>query len=221
MSKAAAAKLAAMKASAPADEYFGRMKLSFLGINNTFRDQAIRAGDHTTNQTVTGPVGWAEDALRAWQAKYSHDPQLARTYYLAFLVDQKIWLPDFQQRATGYLLALSQKFPSTFFGKQAKADLSKGMTMNFYLQPLPCDSAAAALVTPAPAPTADPKHNIKVNAIPAPCYTPTPPPAPSMMPLPAASSAPSMTAAPAASPVASMVPAPAASPVSGASPIHT
>jgi|SRR5579863_2152177 len=179
VSKAQQQKLAELKASAPADEYFGKMKLSFLGINNTFRDQAIRAGDHTTNATVTGPVSWAEDALRSWQQKYAKDPQLARTYYLAFLVDRKIWLADFQERATFYLVMLRQKFPTTYFGKQAKADLSKGMTMNFYASPMPCDSAAGALVTPAPVPTADPKDNIKVNEIPVPCFTvaPTPPPA--------------------------------------------
>jgi hypothetical protein len=163
-----------MKASAPADEYFGKMKLSFLGINNTFRDQAIRAGDHTTNPTVTGPVTWAEDALHAWQKKYSRDPQLARSYYLAFLVDQKIWLPDFQQRATTYLILLKQQFAGTYFGKQAKADLAKGMTMNFYAQPAACGAKDA----PAPGPTADPKHNIKVNEIPVPCYTVAPSPGP-------------------------------------------
>ena len=27
-----------LKVSAPGDEYFGRMKMSYLGINNTFRD---------------------------------------------------------------------------------------------------------------------------------------------------------------------------------------
>ena len=37
------------KNSAPADEYFGRMKLSYLGMNNTFRDSAISSGDHTTD----------------------------------------------------------------------------------------------------------------------------------------------------------------------------
>jgi hypothetical protein len=179
VSKAEEAKIAAMKASAPADEYFGKMKLSFLGIDNTFRDQAIRAGDHTTNPTVAGPVMWAEDALRAWQKKYSHDPQLARTYYLAFLVDRKIWLPDFQQRATTYIILLKQQFATTYFGKQAKADLAKGMTMNFYAQPAACGAQTTGQDAAAPVPTADPKDNIKVNEISVPCYAAAPSPAPS------------------------------------------
>ncbi|HZZ66084.1 MAG TPA: hypothetical protein VFE17_11330, partial [Candidatus Baltobacteraceae bacterium] len=35
-----------MHISAPGDEYFGRMKMSYLGINNTFHDDLIRAGDY-------------------------------------------------------------------------------------------------------------------------------------------------------------------------------
>lgn len=216
LSKAQQQKLAELKASAPADEYFGKMKLSFLGINNTFRDQAIRAGDHTTNPSVTGPLGWAEDALRAWQKKYSKDPQLARSYYLAFLADRKIWLADFQQRATTYLVALRQKFPTTFFGKQAKADLQKGMTMNFYAPAMPCDTSAPVLNTPAPLPTDDVKNNIKVNAIPVPCYTI----APSPIPLPGISATPIPEVSPTPAP-ASLTPTPISPTNTPASPTPT
>jgi len=31
--------------SAPGDEYFGRMKMSYLGIDNTYKDGAISAGE--------------------------------------------------------------------------------------------------------------------------------------------------------------------------------
>lgn len=221
LSKAQQQKLAELKASAPADEYFGKMKLSFLGINNTFRDQAIRAGDHTTNPSVTGPLGWAEDALHAWQQKYSKDPQLARSYYLAFLADRKVWLVDFQRRATAYLVALRQKFPTSFFGKQAKADLQKGMTMNFYEPAVPCDTSAPVLNTPAPLPTADVKNNIKVNAIPVPCYTIAPSPSPSPSPTPGISATPvpeiSPTPVPALSPPPTATVSPTPTPAASAS----
>ncbi|HXN09241.1 MAG TPA: hypothetical protein VN860_06230, partial [Candidatus Acidoferrales bacterium] len=71
-----------MKHSAPADEYFGKMKLSFLGINNTFRDQAVRAGDHTVDGSVISRVELANDSLRDWRRKYPLDPQLARSLFL-------------------------------------------------------------------------------------------------------------------------------------------
>src|SRR5713226_7523883 len=42
--------------SAPADRYFGRMKMSYLGLNNTFRDAAITAGDHTDSPGIVSKV---------------------------------------------------------------------------------------------------------------------------------------------------------------------
>jgi hypothetical protein len=194
MSKYQREELERMKMSAPADEYFGKMKLSYLGIDNTFRDQAVRAGDHTTDKSVTSPVMWAEDALRAWQTKYAHDPQLARTYYLAFLADRKIWLRDFQERAMGYLVLLRQKFPTTYFGKVAKADLAKGMTLTYYAQPVLCQPSPAATTLPVLAVNA--KNNVKVNEVPVPCYTlaPSPTPGPSASPASRASPAPASTA---------------------------
>src|SRR5271155_3868958 len=50
--------------SAPGDEYFGRMKMSYLGINNTFHDETIRAGDYTTDSGIINKVGFADDALQ-------------------------------------------------------------------------------------------------------------------------------------------------------------
>ncbi|MBV8596690.1 MAG: hypothetical protein JOZ50_10645, partial [Candidatus Eremiobacteraeota bacterium] len=67
LSKMQREKLEQMKVSAPADEYFGKMKLSFLGIDNTFRDQSIRAGAHTTDQSVISKLDFAADSLRDWQ----------------------------------------------------------------------------------------------------------------------------------------------------------
>jgi hypothetical protein len=40
------------------------MKLSFLGINNTFRDASITAGEHTVDPALVDKVMPADDALR-------------------------------------------------------------------------------------------------------------------------------------------------------------
>src|ERR1700752_7553 len=71
------------KYSAPGDEYFGKMKMSYLGINNTYKDEAIRAGDFTTDSNLINKVNLADDALDSWSAKYPYDPALARSFYLA------------------------------------------------------------------------------------------------------------------------------------------
>jgi hypothetical protein len=124
--------LAKFRNSAPADEYFGKLKLSFLGMNNVFRDAAISSGDHTTDPAIVNKVGYAEDALEAWGQKYPNDPQLARTYYLATQVDRKIWTKANQDRAWLYLNRVVDQFPGTYFANVIRRDLAIGFTEHYY-----------------------------------------------------------------------------------------
>jgi hypothetical protein len=218
------------KNSAPADEYFGSMKLSYLGMNNTFRDSAISSGDHTIDPGIIHKVELAENALEAWGKKYPRDPQLARTYFLATQVDRKIWTKNNQELAWKYMNRVVQLFPGTFFGKTLKADLAKGFTQHYYALPVPCTTPVPsappdpnATVTPAGAfaapspdasptiePTPTPKptpqitqaaKNLRIEVIPQPCVPP-PTPSPSPSPSASASPAPDATASAATSPAA-------------------
>jgi hypothetical protein len=220
------------KNSAPADEYFGRAKISYLGMNNTFRDSAISSGDHTTDPGIINRVAFAEEALDAWANKYPRDPQLARTYFLATQVERKIWVKANQDRAWIYLNRLVQQFPATYFGKLLKRDLAIGFTEHYYAPALPCatpvpspaptdppSAAADALATdaPSPPPTADPSptpspgpvettiaKGLRVQIIPQACVPP-PTPTPSPTPTP--------TIVPEATPSASAAPLDTAAPV--------
>ena len=213
--------LQVLKDAAPGDEYFGRMKLSFLGINNTFHDDAIRAGAYTTDQRLISAVSFADEALNAWAAKYPNDPQLARSYFLAFQMYRKVWTPDGQQKAWNYAHILMRKWPSSFFGKTLKKDLSIGYTEHYFAQPVECATLAfpgaspspSASPTPSPTPIPTPTpgpDQPKVEILPVPCYTPspspypmsstTPSPGPSGSPAAAPSTAPSASASPSATP---------------------
>jgi hypothetical protein len=165
------------RSSAPADEYFGKMKMSYLGMNNTFRDAAISSGDHTTDLGIIKKVSFAEDALETWAKKYPRDPQLARTYFLATQVDRKIWVKANQDRAWTYLNRLVQIFPDTFFGKTLKKDLAIGFTQHYYALPVPCPTPVPAI-----APTKNPSAIVWYP--PAPTPEPTDPPTPVPTPAP-------------------------------------
>ena len=160
--------------SAPADEYFGRMKLSFLGINNTFKDQAIRAGAYTINESVINALRNADDALHDWERKYPTDPQLARSYFIAIAAYSKIYTKEFQDMALSYMQHVITKFPNTFFAKQEKKNLAIGFTQHYYAPAQPCPTLPPPTETPAPG-----KH-----ATPAPSPTPTPTPTPTTTPAP-------------------------------------
>ena len=219
LSKMQREKLDQMKASAPADEYFGKMKLSFLGIDNTFRDQSIRAGAHTTDQSVISKLDFAADSLRDWQHKYPKDPQLARSMWFGSQAYLKIWNAAGQNQAAYYLITLRNQFPHTYFGKQAKAELARGLTMHVYAAADPCILLPDTVMpTPAPVPTASKQNNIKVSVEPQPCYAVTPGPSGvpvSPPPSPAATAAarPSPSPSPLPSGSSGPIPANSASPV--------
>ncbi|HEY4439723.1 MAG TPA: hypothetical protein VGN14_04675 [Candidatus Elarobacter sp.] len=64
---------------APADEYFGRMKMSVLGIRNALNGIERRAAEGDRNYAAMGgQLAWVDDAIRDWEAKYPHDTWLPR-----------------------------------------------------------------------------------------------------------------------------------------------
>lgn len=188
-----------VKNSAPADEYFGRHKMSFLEMNNTFRDASISSGAHTTDAAIAHRIELAEDALDAWAKKYPRDPQLARTYFLAMNAERKIWIAGNQQRAWIYLNRLVELFPTSYFGKLVKKDLVIGFTEHYYADPQPCPTAVAvATPSAAPSPSADPTATDAGTTdpdgvdspAPQPSVTPTATPTATLVPLPSATAGP-------------------------------
>jgi hypothetical protein len=201
---------------APADQYFGRMKMSYLGINNTFRDAAIVSGDHTTDSNIANKVFFADEALGDWSRRYPHDRQLARSYFLAIRAEQKIWLKVYQEKAWTYMNRLATQYPGTFFGKTIKREIAIGFTEHYFAAPVVC-------VSPAPAPTTTPVprgSGLKIMIETPPCIQPTPSPSPSPSALPSASPSPaaSGSSAPAASDTSSPLPDAAASPSAAPAP---
>ncbi|MBV9271341.1 MAG: hypothetical protein JO165_09610, partial [Candidatus Eremiobacteraeota bacterium] len=197
-----------------------------LGINNTFRDGAIRAGLFTVDPGLISSVGFADEALHQWETRYPKDPQLARSYWLAFLVYKKIYTLEAQTKAWDYLNSVATKFPNSFFGKTAKADLNGGFTAHYYANPEPCPSPTPTLIpgaptpvptmspspTPMPSPTSVPIGQMKAEILPVACFTPVPSPSPTETPTIAPSITPS--GAPEATPSGSPSPVP-----SGATPV--
>lgn len=208
--------------SAPGDEYFGRMKLSYLGINNTFRDETIRAGAYTTDSNIINKLHFADEALQDWERKYPNDPQLARTYFLGETAYKKVYTHEAQERAYAIMQRLVQKFPTSFFGKTVKKNLAVGFTEHYFalaeLCPTPLPPGVVVQATPSATATPSPKPGaVKVQVIVPPCVppatpSPSPSPVPSLSPSPAASGVPSATPTAAPSGALTPTPTPTASP---------
>jgi hypothetical protein len=59
---------------APADEYFGKLKMSILGIRNTIKDQGLKVdGDPNNAASTFNAIALTEDAIRDWEHKYPCD----------------------------------------------------------------------------------------------------------------------------------------------------
>ena len=59
---------------APADEYFGKLKLSILGIRNTIKDQGLKVDFDPQNASTTfNAISLTEDAIHDWEHKYPCD----------------------------------------------------------------------------------------------------------------------------------------------------
>jgi len=201
--------------SAPGDQYFGRMKLSYLGINNTFHDAAIQAGAYTTDSGIVNKIKFADEALNQWASRFPNDPQLPRSYFMAVQVYEKIYTQPAQEKAWKYMQILVNRYPTSYFGKIEKADLSRGFTEHWFalaqLCPTPLPSGApmpSALPVATPTPLPQPGEP-KVQIITPPCIPPaTPSPSPSPEP---SASAPA-PAVPAAGPPGTPSAAPTATP---------
>ncbi len=70
---------AAMRDLAPADEYFGQLRMSVLGIRNELNGLERRAASGDRNvASMSGKLAMVDDAMRDWRAHYPRDTWLPR-----------------------------------------------------------------------------------------------------------------------------------------------
>lgn len=106
---------------APADEYFGRMKMSILGIRNQLRDLALRLQySPDKSEDVLGSARWVEDAMHDWEHKYPGDPWLAKSVYDLTSLYSNVHTDHGQAKAQYALHWLLVKYGHTRYGQQAR-----------------------------------------------------------------------------------------------------
>lgn len=135
---------------APADEYFGRLKMSILGIGNVIRDQTKKYDarpDLLENEL--GAVNFAVDAIRDWERKYPHDPWIAKSLFALERFYNRIPTDECREQARATMVWLVRDFPNTWYGRTGKQELAEGKVGDAVAAPV----AAAAEEAPNPAAT--------------------------------------------------------------------
>lgn len=121
---------AAEKKLAPADEYFGPLKMSVLGIRNQIHDLMIRYEptwdtDKHLAKAIMGTAVMTEASLHDWEQKYPSDNQLARSVYLLQHLYAKIQLDQSQEKAKFVAQWLVTRYGNTWYGKNMKTFLNQ------------------------------------------------------------------------------------------------
>jgi hypothetical protein len=103
---------------APADEYFGPLQMSILGIRNQIQDMG-RLYDVAPEKAdaIMGKASVAEASLRDWESKYPKDPALARYVYDLCKLYQKIDLDTAREKSADAHMWLFSHYAQTLYAK--------------------------------------------------------------------------------------------------------
>jgi hypothetical protein len=106
---------------APADRYFGRMKMSILGMRNALKDLSARIdsrpeeADHVFDKAV-----FVEDALHDWQARFPRDPWIPRYTYTLAQLYEKIDTDSAREHRNDTLDWLGATYPESEFAQLSR-----------------------------------------------------------------------------------------------------
>jgi len=125
---AAAAHPAHRSRLAPLDEYFGRLKMSVLGVRNKVTTLGLDADLHPEHdRAVLGQSLWVEDAMRDWARKYPYDHWLPRYAYALETMYEKIPGDEAHRRAIRQVDYITAYFPGSAYARIGRAKLVAGV----------------------------------------------------------------------------------------------
>ena len=129
-------------AVAPADEYFGKLKMSILGIRNEIKDMTTKVGfapDNATSQL--GACAMTEDAIHDWEKKYPADSWIPKT----LLELQRLYgssnVPEFQAHMKATYAWLTTRYKSSKYAVTARQEYNAKLAA--LANPTPPPAAAA------------------------------------------------------------------------------
>jgi hypothetical protein len=106
---------------APADRYFGRLKMSILGVRNSLHDLSARAdAEPEAAEHIFDKAVLVEDALRDWQAHFPRDPWIPKYAYALAELYGKLDMDDAQTRKDETLDWLAASYPQSEYALQPR-----------------------------------------------------------------------------------------------------
>jgi hypothetical protein len=122
----AGAQTAAFRRLAPADEYFGPLKMSVLGIRNTLRDEAVRLASERPEPTAAyAHANLVERSVLDWEKKYPADRWLPRSVFDLQHLYAQIPSETSRRHAAEVATWLISRYPGSMEATQMRLELAQ------------------------------------------------------------------------------------------------
>ena len=123
----ACAQTAAYRRLAPADEYFGPLKMSVLGIRNTLRDESVRLGSEARPEPAAAyaHANLVERSVLDWQSKYPADRWLPRMVFALQHLYAQIPSASSRRHAAEVAAWLISRYPRSGEAAQMRRELAQ------------------------------------------------------------------------------------------------
>jgi hypothetical protein len=155
---------AGASSNAPADQYFGQLKVSALRIRYEIMQLRPRYETHKLlPEEAAHLLVLDENAFYAWASAYPKDAWLASTGYMMAQLFAELPGTDARDRAVRAFTYVKTHFPTTSYGKGSVAALHKGIAV----QPDPAWAVAMRAERATPPPAATPAASETPSAVPA------------------------------------------------------
>ena len=110
---------------APADEYFGPLRLSIIGIRNSLAQTTLRLESAGFDDgDAFRSVSLVEASVRAWETKYPKDAWLPRTVLALHRVYRRMASESASLHAVDVAAWLLQKYPDSDEAHSLRAELA-------------------------------------------------------------------------------------------------
>jgi hypothetical protein len=120
----AAAQPAAPAKVAPADEYFGPLKMSILGIRNSLKTEIVKLESNADVDTGDAfrHAAFVEKSIREWESKYPADSWLPRSVMALHRVYLRIASADAERSAAETAAWLLERYPHSAEAAQIRSE---------------------------------------------------------------------------------------------------
>jgi hypothetical protein len=112
---------------APADEYFGPLKMSVLGIQNVLRDEAVKLASSNPPEPAAAfaHANLVERSVLDWEAKYPADHWLPRTIFGLERLYARIPSGESRHHAAEVANWLIERYPSSREASQMRGEVGR------------------------------------------------------------------------------------------------